>query len=84
MALGRAFGPAQHALETYANLPRRNQQHRFAALWWVFSSYWTLWPYSDQGIVAGVAGFEPAHGDTKNRCLTTWLHPNAVVPPAIG
>ena len=26
--------------------------------------------------VAGVAGFEPAHGDTKNRCLTTWPHPN--------
>ena len=26
--------------------------------------------------VAGVAGFEPAHGDTKNRCLTAWLHPN--------
>ena len=25
--------------------------------------------------VAGVAGFEPAHGDTKNRCLTAWLHP---------
>ena len=26
--------------------------------------------------LAGVAGFEPAHGDTKNRCLTTWLHPS--------
>ena len=26
--------------------------------------------------LAGVAGFEPAHADTKNRCLTTWLHPN--------
>lgn len=26
--------------------------------------------------VAGVAGFEPAHGGTKNRCLTAWLHPN--------
>ena len=26
--------------------------------------------------MAGVAGFEPAHGDTKNRCLTTWPHPN--------
>lgn len=26
--------------------------------------------------MAGVAGFEPAHADTKNRCLTTWLHPN--------
>ena len=26
--------------------------------------------------MAGVAGFEPAHGDTKNRCLTAWLHPN--------
>ena len=25
--------------------------------------------------MAGVAGFEPAHGDTKNRCLTAWLHP---------
>ena len=26
--------------------------------------------------MAGVVGFEPTHGDTKNRCLTTWLHPN--------
>ena len=30
----------------------------------------------DKGKMAGVAGFEPAHGDTKNRCLTAWLHPN--------
>ncbi len=28
------------------------------------------------GKLAGVAGFEPAHADTKNRCLTAWLHPN--------
>ena len=27
-------------------------------------------------IVAGVVGFEPTIHDTKNRCLTTWLHPN--------
>lgn len=26
--------------------------------------------------MAGVEGFEPANDDTKNRCLTTWLHPN--------
>ena len=26
--------------------------------------------------VAGVVGFEPTVHDTKNRCLTTWLHPN--------
>ena len=26
--------------------------------------------------VAGAAGFEPAHGGTKSRCLTTWLRPN--------
>ena len=26
--------------------------------------------------MAGVVGFEPTHGDTKNRCLTAWLHPN--------
>ena len=26
--------------------------------------------------MAGVGGFEPPHGDTKNRCLTAWLHPN--------
>ena len=25
--------------------------------------------------MAGVVGFEPTHGDTKNRCLTAWLHP---------
>ncbi len=25
--------------------------------------------------MAGAAGFEPAHGGTKNRCLTAWLRP---------
>ncbi len=25
--------------------------------------------------MAGMAGFEPAHTGTKNRCLTTWRHP---------
>ena len=25
--------------------------------------------------MAGVPGFEPGNGGTKNRCLTTWLHP---------
>ena len=28
--------------------------------------------------MAGVVGFEPTVHDTKNRCLTTWLHPNGV------
>ena len=28
-------------------------------------------------LVAGVAGFEPTNDDTKNRCLTTWRHPNS-------
>jgi hypothetical protein len=32
----------------------------------------------DRKKLAGVAGFEPANGDTKNRCLTTWPHPIAV------
>lgn len=27
--------------------------------------------------MAGVAGFEPANAGTKNRCLTTWRHPNS-------
>lgn len=26
--------------------------------------------------MAGVVGFEPTMRCTKNRCLTTWLHPN--------
>ena len=26
--------------------------------------------------LAGVVGFEPTVRGTKNRCLTTWLHPN--------
>jgi hypothetical protein len=26
----------------------------------------------------GVAGFEPTHGGVKVRCLTAWLHPNAL------
>lgn len=25
--------------------------------------------------MAGEAGFEPTHADTKNRCLTAWLLP---------
>ena len=25
--------------------------------------------------MAGVAGFEPTSGDSKDRCLTAWLHP---------
>ncbi len=29
--------------------------------------------------VAGVAGFEPTSGDSKDRCLTTWLHPIRLV-----
>ena len=28
--------------------------------------------------MAGVVGFEPTVRGTKNRCLTTWLHPNGV------
>ncbi len=27
--------------------------------------------------MAGVLGFEPRNGGTKNRCLTTWLYPNS-------
>ena len=27
--------------------------------------------------LAGAAGFEPAHGGTKNRCLTAWLRPKS-------
>ena len=30
--------------------------------------------------MAGVAGFEPAHAGTKNRCLTAWLHPIKAMP----
>lgn len=30
------------------------------------------------GKVAGVLGFEPRNGGTKNRCLTTWRYPNTV------
>jgi hypothetical protein len=28
-------------------------------------------------LLAGAPGFEPGNGGTKNRCLTTWLRPNA-------
>lgn len=30
--------------------------------------------------MAGVVGFEPTIHGTKNRCLTTWLHPIGVGP----
>lgn len=33
--------------------------------------------------LAGVAGFEPARDGTKNRCLTTWRHPNVGNLPRI-
>ena len=29
--------------------------------------------------LAGAAGFEPANGGTKSRCLTTWRRPKTVV-----
>ena len=32
------------------------------------------------GRLAGVAGIEPANAGTKNRCLTTWLHPSRRAP----
>ena len=28
--------------------------------------------------MAGVAGFEPAHGGIKSRCLTAWPHPKLI------
>ncbi len=31
--------------------------------------------YSFFSKMVGVAGFEPAHGGIKSRCLTTWRHP---------
>lgn len=34
--------------------------------------------------VAGAAGFEPAHADTKNRCLTTWPRPNNATLTSCG
>ncbi len=30
--------------------------------------------------LAGAAGIEPANGDTKNRCLTTWPRPKTRTP----
>lgn len=33
----------------------------------------------DDSLMAGLAGFEPAHDGTKTRCLTTWLQPIAVL-----
>ena len=36
------------------------------------------WSIADwrETCLAGVVGFEPTVHGTKNRCLTTWLHPN--------
>jgi hypothetical protein len=31
---------------------------------------------SNEGELAGVAGFEPTNGGIKTRCLTTWRHPS--------
>ena len=31
--------------------------------------------YAEFSFLAGMAGFEPAHGGVKVRCLTAWLHP---------
>ncbi len=34
--------------------------------------------------MAGAAGFEPANGGTKSRCLTTWPRPSMVALAATG
>lgn len=34
--------------------------------------------------MAGVEGFEPSNAGTKNRCLTTWRHPNKPLWEHIG
>ena len=34
--------------------------------------------------MAGAAGFEPANGGTKSRCLTTWRRPKSVVDSIQG
>ena len=39
-----------------------------------------LWKENAAVRLAGVAGIEPANGGTKNRCLTTWLHPSRARP----
>ena len=39
-------------------------------------------PSGLRSILAGAAGFEPADGGVRDRCLTTWLHPNMMVIPA--
>ena len=31
---------------------------------------------AENKILAGLAGFEPAHDGIKTRCLTAWLQPN--------
>lgn len=53
--------------------------------------FWTEWltqktTASYQEELAGVVGFEPTVRGTKNRCLTTWLHPNraGVLTPLCG
>ena len=33
------------------------------------------WCLKSKNCLAGVVGFEPTIHGTKNRCLTTWLHP---------
>ena len=37
----------------------------------------TDYRFNDREDLAGVVGFEPTVHGTKNRCLTTWLHPNS-------
>ncbi len=38
---------------------------------------WSNGHFMRRKILAGVVGFEPTVHDTKNRCLTTWLHPSS-------
>ena len=42
------------------------------------NSFYKMLKYNAEksGGVAGAAGFEPATGGVKVRCLTAWLHPN--------
>ncbi len=37
------------------------------------SHHYTIMVVKDSIKMAGLAGFEPAHDGTKNRCLTAWL-----------
>ena len=64
-AAGNRLSETQQTIRPAAKAPESRGNFRHAKLY-----------LGEGACLAGVVGFEPTVHGTKNRCLTTWLHPN--------